>query len=241
MADHICLMKRITLAFIAFVAVSCGICRAEDKTIYPEIDAEYSAVIVSGDFRIIHCQEGDTLHIVANMKVLENIECLMDENTLRVRYKEGKEAKAVLSGRSPIIYLPSSKYVKKIILEGTTHMECTAPFTAEEFALKLSGTSRVIGKVDVKSLQVTCSGTSNVTITGKADTLEIRINGASRIAACEGFECETADLDINGAGVIRINCTGKISGELSGTSVVKHLGSPELAIIKNGLSSVSSL
>lgn len=234
-------MRRIALAFLAFLAISCAICRAEDKTIYPEINTEYSAVIVSGDFRIIHCPESDTLHIVANEKVLENIECLMDENTLRVRYKDGKGAKAVLSGRSPIIYLPSSENVEKIILEGTTHMECTTPFTAEKFTLKLSGTSRVIGEAKVESLQVTCSGTSNVTITGKADTLGIRINGASRVAACEGFECETAELDVNGAGVVRINCTGKISGNLSGTAAVKYLGSPEISIINNGLSSIKHL
>ena len=234
-------MRKTILALTAIFIVSIVICRAEDKTIYPEIRPDYSAVIVSGDFRIIHCPESDTLHIVANEKVLENIECLMDENTLRVRYKEGKEAKAVMSRRSPIIYLHSSKYVKKIILEGTTHMECTTPFTAEKFTLKLSGTSRVIGEAKVESLHVTCSGTSNVTITGKADTLGIRINGASRVAACEGFECETAELDVNGAGVVRINCTGKISGNLSGTAAVKYLGSPEISIINNGLSSIKHL
>lgn len=234
-------MRKTILALVAIFMVSAVICRADDKTIYPEIDPDYFAVIVSGDFRIIHCSEDDTLHIVANEKVLENIECLLDENTLRVRYKEGKGAKAVLSGRSPIIYLPANSYVEKIILEGTTRMECTAPVKADNLTLKLSGTARVIGEVHTQNLQVTCSGTSNVTITGKAESFGIRINGASRVSAAEGFECRTADIDLNGAGVVRINCTEKISGELSGTAVVKYLSSPELAIKTNGLSSIKAM
>lgn len=234
-------MRKTILALAVIFIVSAVICRADDKTIYPEIDPEYSAVIVSGDFRIIHCSEDDTLHIVANEKVLENIECLLDENTLRVRYKEGKGAKAVLSGRSPIIYLPASEYVKKIILEGTTHMECTAPLTTDDLAIKLSGTARVIGEVQTQNLQVTCSGTSNVTITGKAESFGICINGASRVSAGEGFECRTANIDVNGAGVVRINCIEKISGELSGTAIVKYLSSPELSIKTNGLSSIKAI
>lgn len=211
-----------------------------DVTLYPEISEKYNAVKVGGEFRIMYCNAADTMKIIANDKVIETIECVVEDGTLTVRYKKGKGAKAILGGKSPVVYIPADPRIEKMILSGTTRMTCLVPIVCKNFSLELSGTARAVGEVKTTELSIRCAGTVNVTLTGSSDAVDIRIDGASRVAMGEGFESKNANIDINGAGVVRINCKGKLTGEISGVSVVKYLGDPEVSIITNGLASVTA-
>ena len=213
----------------------------EDATFIPEITEAYEAVSIGGEFRVIYCSPSDTLKIVAKDKVLNGVECLVEDGTLVVRYREGKAFNTIMGGRSPIVYIPANPDIRSFRLSGTTRMECAHPIVQESLHIKMSGASRVIGEVKTKHLDIYCAGTVNVTLTGSSDTTNIRIDGASRVAVGEGFECNSADLDINGAGIVRINCVGTLSGKIAGSSVVRYLGEPEVKIETNGLASITRI
>lgn len=226
------------LSFCSFAAFSAN---RVDVTMYPEISEKFTAIKVGGEFRVIYSEASDTLKIIANEKVIQNLECVVEDENLIVRYQGGKSAKAILGGKAPIVYIPANPNIKKIILSGTTRMECSAPIVNENLSFNISGAARVIGEIKSSNVSIHCAGTVNVTITGSSDTVDIRIDGASRVAMGEGFESKTGNIDINGAGVVRLCCTEKITGEISGTSVVKYLGEPKVSIITNGLASVSAV
>lgn len=225
------------LSFGSFAAFSAN--RA-DVTMYPEVSESFTSIKVGGEFRVIYAEASDTLKIIANDKVIQNIECVVENGELSVRYLEGKSTKAILGGKSPVVYVPASPKIGKFILNGTTRMECSVPVANENLSFEISGAARVIGEIKSSKVSVRCAGTVNVTLTGSSDFVDIRIDGASRVAMGEGFECKKGNIDINGAGIVRINCSEKLTGEVSGTSVIKYLGKPEVSIKTNGLASVSS-
>lgn len=213
----------------------------EDATFIPEITEAYDAVSIGGEFRVIYCAPTDTLKIVAKEKVLKGVECLVEDGTLVVRYREGQGFNTIMGGRSPIVYIPANPDIRTFRLSGTTRMECTHPIVQDSLYIKMSGASRVVGEVCAGQLDIYCAGTVNVTLTGSSDKAKIRIDGASRVAVGEGFKCNSADIDINGAGVVRINCLGTLSGEIAGTSVVRYLGDPRVSIETNGLASITRI
>lgn len=233
-----------TIATIAVLSsmLSLGAKEKEDVTLVPELAGKYTMVHVSGDFRVKYCPEGEPVKIVAKENITDLLECTVVNDTLRFNYVKGKGTKAIMSAKTPVIMLPHNSAVTKILLGGTVHMESEFAIKTDELEFKLSGASRLIAPVDIDNLTVYCAGTSNVTLTGKAENFKIRIDGASRVAACEGFECKVADLDINGTGVVRINCTETLMGQTSGVSVVKYLTEPkELKIKSNGINGVSQI
>lgn len=211
-----------------------------DVTIYPEISEPFTAIKIGGEFRVIYTEASDSLKIIANDKVIQNIECVVEDGMLVVRYREGKSVKAILGGRSPIVYIPADPDINKIFLYGTTRMECTVPIVNENLSFEMSGAARVIGEIRSTRVSIRCEGAVNATLTGSSDSVDIRIDGASRVAMGEGFESRIGNIDINGAGIVRISCSEKIAGEISGASVVKYIGKPEVSIMTHGLASVSA-
>lgn len=241
-------MKRFSFSIIIilvywlfFGSFSASSANRVDVTIYPEVSDSFTAIKVGGEFRVIYSDASDTLKIVANDRVIQNVECIVEDEVLIVRYLEGKSVKAILGGMSPIVYIPANAKIEKVILSGTTHMECSAPIVNENLSFEMSGAARVIGEIKSTKVSIRCAGTVNVTITGSSDIVDIRIDGASRVAMGEGFESKTGNIDINGAGIVRISCSEKITGEISGTSVIKYIGKPEVSITTNGLASVSAV
>lgn len=224
------------LSFGSFTAFSAD---RVDVTIYPEISENFTAIKVGGEFRVIYAEESDTLKIIANDKVIQNIECVVEDEMLIVRYREGKSVKAILGGRSPIVYIPAKPDIDKIFLYGTTRMEFSVPIVNENLLFEMSGAARVVGEIRSSMVSIRCEGTVNATITGSSDSVDIRIDGASRVAMGEGFESRIGNIEINGAGIVRISCSEKITGEISGASVVKCIGKPEVSIITHGLANVS--
>lgn len=214
----------------------------EDVTITPNIAGKYTTVHVNGDFKIEYRPSTDTLKIVAKDNIAELVECAVVNDTLRINFVSGKAAKAILSAKTPVVYLPHRAEVTKILLAGAARLESEIDVKADSLDFKLSGAARLIAPMDINKLAVYCAGTSNVTLTGHADYFRIRIDGASRVAACEGFECKTADLDINGTGVVRINCTDALKGEVSGVSMVRYLNEPKEKSIKSyGINGVAKI
>ena len=235
-----CLTIIILVCCLYFGSFTASSANRVDVTIYPEISEPFTAIKVGGEFRVIYTEASDMLKIIANDKVIQNIECVVENGMLVVRYREGKSVKAILGGRSPIVYIPAAPAINKIYLYGTTRMECSVPIINENLSFEMSGAARLIGEIKSSRVSIRCEGTVNATLTGASDFVDIRIDGASRVAMGEGFESRIGNIDINGAGIVRISCSEKITGEISGASVVKYIGRPEVSIITHGLANVSA-
>lgn len=225
--------------FAALTIIDADFASAKTKPI--KITDYFNTVKIGGKFKVIYSVTEDTLKIDAADRVIKNIEFVVEDNQLNVRYKEGESVSAILGGKTPVIYLPVSDDIEKLILAGATTLEIPAPVIQDSLSFDLFGAAKVIGKIHTEGLSIYCAGAVNATITGYSKNVSIKIDGASRVVMGEGFGCEYCNLNINGAGIVRVNCTEKISGQISGTSVVKYLGEPRLTIRKNGLASISPL
>ena len=242
-------MKTQVIAFAAAVAccfsASLSVCANaspapsdNDMTMTPSVSG-YDEVKISGEFRVKYCNPSEVLRIVASRNVLDDVECFVKDNELVVKFIKGQAARAILSGKSPIVYIPASADIEKIELNGACKFECEYPIEGDEFEFEVAGAATIKADVKVRKLDVDCSGAASVTVTGTAEKLDLDISGASKVNAIEGFECTRTEIDMSGSSVVKVNCTEKISGEISGASIVKYHGSPAVSVHTSGVSNIS--
>ncbi len=105
--------------------------------------------------------------------------------------------------------------------------------------LEVSGASsgNVIN-VKADSLELKASGASKIKISGTAKDLEANASGASTIDA-ESLQVENAEVDASGASKAIISASNELNVEASGASKISYIGEPKN--IKQNSSGASSI
>src|ERR1035438_1699801 len=80
-------------------------------------------------------------------------------------------------------------------------------------------------ELDVKKLDLDCSGGSKFKFKGSATTVTMDVSGAVDIYAYDPL-AESMHLDISGAGNAQINVSKDLNVEISGAGSVHYKGSP---------------
>lgn len=106
-------------------------------------------------------------------------------------------------------------------------------------SVDISGASSgVIADVKADSLELKASGASKIKITGEAKNLEADASGASTIDA-EGLTAADADIEASGASKATVSATDNLKVEASGASKISYVGEPKN--IKQNSSGASSV
>jgi hypothetical protein len=111
--------------------------------------------------------------------------------------------------------------------------------TPELRGLDLSGGSRgSVTGVDAASLEVELTGGSQLTASGAADGLDLRVSGGSR-ASLSDLEVATASVELSGAGRAELTASERVTGDASGGSALQVAGSAIVEVEASGGSSVT--
>lgn len=196
----------------------------ETKTISYDL-ADFHSVEASGN-HVIRLVQGEKYSVVATgpENYLETVDVQRDADTLRIGYKERKifclfchDGRVTITVTAPNFdtlefHGATSASTEKIMNPGTMHVE-------------LSGASSFEGMLEAKQLELRESGASKITLTGKSESGEFEISGASQIDASQ-FLLQTLQLELNGASKAKVNVSQTLGGELSGASKLEYWGSP---------------
>jgi len=113
--------------------------------------------------------------------------------------------------------------------------------TLENFDLELSGASVFSCNMDVGSCIITLSGASVLHLTGNCSNLYLEASGASELTM-GNFVISTANFMISGACDGTIHVTGHLDVMLSGASILRYYGNPEMGNLNiTGASSLIKL
>ena len=105
--------------------------------------------------------------------------------------------------------------------------------------LVVSGASEgILTNVKAESLEIRANGASKIKIDGEAKDLKANASGASKIDA-ENLKSEDADVDASGASNISVSATGNLILDASGASKISYTGEPKN--IKQNSSGASSI
>ncbi len=130
----------------------------------------------------------------------------------------------------------SFRQLKKLSASGSSDVFVNGIIRADELEIKISGASDFNAAIDVNSLHLRQSGSSDSKISGRAAFLDIDISGASDVKAFD-LRSDVCNAKASGASDISITVNKEISAEASGSSDISYRGS---GVTKNVRTSGSS-
>lgn len=90
------------------------------------------------------------------------------------------------------------------------------------------------------TLEVELDGASRLTVSGSCESLDAELDGASKLKATK-LTCEDAKIETDGASSAHVNVAGSLSADADGASSIRYLGNPSIQQKKSGAASVKAL
>lgn len=157
----------------------------------------------------------------------------------------GKES-LTIRAEDNILPLLESTVTDRVLYLGTVNNTDIDPTKPIEFVLEVKTLERLnidgVSSVEAKNIQskrlaVSLRGVGNVTISGKADVLDLDLFG---VGSYEGaaFKTKQTVVRSRGVGSAVINASEQLDADLSGIGSVEYIGSPQIQRSGQGLGSV---
>ncbi len=216
-----------------FVSIQIAFAQTENRQI-----GEFSELSVGGSFDVYlkHGSKAE-LKIEAQNVKLEDIVTEVSGKKLLIRLREGMWN---TNGRAGKIWLTYTA-LKKINSSGSSDIEAEGKIKGEELEISLSGSGNITAGVELTRLEVNISGSADAQLNGKTQEQEITISGSGELKAVD-LESDKAEISISGSGDATVYVKEEIEARVSGSGKVKFKGNPSRQITKSsGSGSVSSL
>jgi len=198
-------MNRLTILLIAAVAVSAGCSRPGIKgdgviaTTNCPI-ADFSALVVSGGYKITWSSGKPALTITTDQNLLPLIKTTVSGNTLQI------ESQGTLAPTKGITITLSSASLADVQLNGAVDLT----------ASQLSG----------HGFKLESNGAADISVAGSVTNLEATMSGACRLNA-KALQTQTATVTLTGASYGDVTVTGTLNASISGTGVLTYSGNPK--------------
>lgn len=174
----------------------------------------FERVSINGIGELIIEQTGEeSLTIEAEDNLLPLLVSGVEGNRLTLGIKPNSS----ISATRPIVYRLNVKLLREIFAEGSVQITATG--------------------LDTPQFAVNTSGTVNSVLSGSAEAQSILMSGTGSFDG-RNLTGRTADLNVSGTAQALVNVSGSLSARVSGTAVVRYLGTPEVDQQVSGLGRV---
>lgn len=179
--------------------------------------SSFDKIGISGGYDKVILKEGSSESVTLEVSGIDpdNIETKVENNTLKIGMKKGRWSnfKATIT----VTY----KSIREVANSGSTDIVAESVIKANEFEFASSGSGSFIGTFDVKDLDIAISGSSDMTLKGRADEQEIAISGSGDVNASE-LKGNSAEVAISGSGDVKLGVNGSVKSSVSGSGRVTN-------------------
>ena len=138
-----------------------------------------------------------------------------------------------------IIVYVEVKDINSINISGSGDIYFKEGITANSLKLRISGSGDILGKVNVKMLDSSISGSGDMKLWGKAEESTVRIVGSGDFTAHDLVTIST-NVHLTGSGDARINASEKIAATVNGSGDVHYSGAARnISSSKSGSGDIS--
>jgi len=163
---------------------------------------DFHSLRISGGYELaVAVGPEESLIIKGDDNLLPLITTVVEDGVLILKSKKA------ISPKSPIRLTVSAKTLKSLKLSGSAAGAVTGLQTPE-FA-------------------VACSGSCRLTLSGKADVLDIDVSGSGKIDAA-ALPATSARVDISGSGEADLTVSESLKVKISGSGTVRYAGAPKV-------------
>lgn len=198
----------------------------EQKVVFREV-SDFNSVSIT-DYGELYIEQGDAegLEIEADGHVLGKITSHIYNHRLHIGLSSWK-VRMILPEQPRIVYHLKVKNLRSLSISGFINAH-TQKLTAEELDLRVDGYSCLsVEEIKTEALTVGVSGSSTVSLSGKARQEEINLNGASTLVA-KDLHSQVAVLRVSGSSRASIWADKRITAQVSGSGCVEYQGNPRI-------------
>ncbi len=184
----------------------------------------FTAVSVAGSFDVVITQGStESVKVTAPSDIINRIITEVEGTTLKIYTKNNSDWNWDGGHKKIMIYV-NIKDVNAVSLSGSGDVSFKDGLRAGSFKLKLTGSGDVVGKLDVKNLEVNLAGSGDISVSGNADNSNISLAGSGDYSARD-LVTATAAVRVAGSGDVRVNVSQKLDASIVGSGDVHYTGS----------------
>lgn len=177
-------------------------------------------------------QGDENVVITADDNVLPYIQASVKGKTLEIKFKNNLIINTII----PITYHVSVKNIEKFAIAGSVSIQAPK-ISTDTLTVKSSGSSNIDGVIKVDKLDITGSGSTEITLSGSAEIQNITLSGSGSFDG-QNLVGKKAAINLSGATTIVCNVSQKISGHISGASKIQYVENPSIDVKTSGASTI---
>jgi hypothetical protein len=224
-------MKYATILYIlisAFILNSCellspclegtGNITTEERSV-----ASFTSIVSSSDFDVaIRYSTTLSVTVEADENLQQYIRVYVENGDLKLETEQGR----CLQSQERILVTVNCTYVESVVLSGSGDIDMS-DFTVDYFNLDLTGSGDFSGSniIVTKDVELSLSGSGDVSIDGKATNASYRLSGSGDIRA-NSMKVTNCDVVLSGSGNIYTYVLEYLKVVLSGSGDVYLYGDP---------------
>lgn len=221
-------MKQIIATLIALLFTISVFSQIEGKG---EIAKQARQVGTFNSIKITGAQDavlmnGDEYSVVieTNENLFDHISVVIQNEMLWIDYDKIKNYDKLK------LYITTPEY-KKIVVSGASDVKSADTLRGASLRVSASGASDILLLLNYEDLNTNASGASDVTFKGVATNHNAQARGASNITAKE-LKTTSTELIATGASTCFVEASASLVYDISGTSIVKYIGTPQSLVIR---------
>ena len=219
-------MKKLTYTIIAtLLFVAGGLFTAQAQQ--TRSVSGFNAIASGGPFDVhVKIDGTESLKINAPEKIINEIETVVEGETLHIKFKRRFNNWNGEDYGKIDIYI-SAKSLSALSNAGSGNIRVDGALNGGNVNISLSGSGNISTAVKTSDFHVNISGSGNVHLNGSAGESKISIAGSGELDA-KSFKTESASISIAGSGSARLTAEKTIGASIVGSGSVVYSGSASI-------------
>ena len=217
-------MKRLVFTLLSAVLLFATAINASAQQTQNRNVSGFSAVATSGPFYVqIKLDGTESLKISANSDIINEIETVVKDGELQIKFKNHYEWNHSNIGKGKIDIYVTAKSLNSITNSGSGSMKVDGVIGGDNCKVTLSGSGDINTAVKSGSLNAKISGSGSIHLNGTAGDADFKISGSGQIEGKE-LKAQSVNVGISGSGSVYVNADKSISAHISGSGNVEYTG-----------------
>ena len=191
----------------------------------------FSAVDVEGSFDVYITQgSAESVTVDAPADIMDHVVTEVNGGTLRIKDKRNNGwGGSWNNNHKKVIVHVTVRDINAIGITGSGDVYFKDGLRAERLKIRVSGSGDAAGKIEVKTLDCSVSGSGNIKISGHADDSNVSVSGSGDYSG-RGLPTTSTSVQVSGSGNASINASSSITAAVSGSGDVRYTGGEQHVI-----------
>jgi hypothetical protein len=209
-------MKNILILMISFISLS----MTAQKTV--SINEKFNELKISAGIQVELYTNADENKIIADESIFEAINYKVRENQLRIT----SSIESLIEGDLPLQLKVYVKDLNRLNVVQGSYLEFENKFKTNSLFLRAGEGSKIIGEVDVNSLEIKMLSGGLINLKGNASTQDVEVNTGGEY---EGIDLKTKDttVKISYGGEAEVYTTKNCEAKVIVGGIINIYGKPE--------------